>query len=155
MKTFIITLILMMSAVFPLRASDEKTIGMEFWKVFAQGDLEKIQDYYADKVTLDSGSEFLKRVEWGISDPADGIGKVVLKADLMKAYGVMLQKMGKQKWVAIFGAVPEENITAQVKENKNIFLTVKVGKRDDKLGFELAFNKEKNKWQVVWEHTDY
>jgi deoxyribose-phosphate aldolase len=147
--------VLLLALCGTLAASEAETAAKDFWKVFVQGDLAKLQEQYAEEVVLKAGSEFLKK-EWGINESGDrDKDKTVARAELMKAYSRMLTKIGKEKWTKLFGAIPDDKITTKVLENKHVVLMVKTGPGDDQLEYELALNKDQTRWQVVAERTDY
>lgn len=136
-------------------ANEAITVAKNFWNVFVQADMALLEEQYADEIILKAGSEFLKK-QWGINESDDRTkDKTVSREDLMKAYSVMFAKIGEKKWKKVFGSIAEENITAKTLENKHVILIIKIGKGDDQFEFELAFNEDKAKWQVVAEQTDY
>jgi hypothetical protein len=138
-----------------LSASEPVAAAKDFWKVFAQGTIEKIQEQYAEEVVLRAGSEFLKK-EWGINESGErSQDRKVARADLMKAYTAMLTKVGKEKWTKTFGSIPDDKLTTRILENKHVVLKVKTGPGDDRLEYELALNKDQTRWLVVAEATDY
>lgn len=155
MRLFSTAAVLWLALCGTLAASEADTAARDFWKVFVQGDMAKLQEQYAEEVVLKAGSEFLKK-EWGLNESGDrDKDKTVARAELIKAYSKMLDKIGKEKWVKVFGAVPDDKITTKVLENKHVVLTVKTGPGDDQLEYELALNKDQTRWQVVAERTDY
>ncbi len=136
-------------------ADDGATAAKAFWQVFAQGDVAKLTDHYADEVVLRAGSEFLK-AEWGLNAAGDRNKDLTVKrADLLKAYAAMLTKLGKDKWVRVFGAVGEDELTTKALPNGHVSLIVKTGPGDDQLEYEFAPSADGTKWQVVAERTDY
>ena len=136
-------------------ADEATTAGKDFWKVFVQADMAALKEQYADEIGLKAGSEFLKK-EWGINDSdARTKEKKVSRDDLMKAYAAMLAKIGTEKWKKAFGDITEDKITIKTLENKHVVLTVRTGPGDDQIDFELGLNKDKAKWLVVSEMTDY
>jgi deoxyribose-phosphate aldolase len=155
MRTIAAATLLLLAFAGASPASEAETAARDFWKVFVQGDIAKLQDRYAEEVVLKAGSEFLKK-EWGLNESGDrDKDKTVARADLMKAYSKMLDKIGKEKWAKVFGGVPDDKITAKVLENKHVLLIVKTGPGDDQLEYELAPNKDQTRWLVVSERTDY
>jgi hypothetical protein len=139
----------------PVHADEARTAAKDFWKVFVQGDLAAIREQYADEIVLKAGSEFLKK-EWGINESDDRTkDKKVSRDDLMKAYSAMLAKIGTEKWNKVFGDITEDKITPKTLENKHVVLTVRTGPGNDQIEFELGLNKDKTKWLVVSEMTDY
>jgi uncharacterized protein YyaL (SSP411 family) len=136
-------------------AMDPGAAAIDFWNVFAKGDLSELGGQYADEILLKAGSEFLKP-EWGIAEPGDRAkGKKVARSDLMKAYKLAITELGKEKWQTIFGSINKNKISTKVLQNKHLLLTVKTGPGDDYLEFELALNKGRTRWLVVSEFTDF
>jgi len=136
-------------------ADEASAAAKVFWNVFVQADMASLKEQYADEIVLKAGSEFLKK-EWGINETGDrDKDKKVSRADLMTAYSAMLSKIGTEKWKKVFGSITEDKIKAKTLENKHVLLTVKTGPGDDQIEFELALNKDKTKWQVISERTDY
>jgi len=139
----------------PVYADEAMTAARDFWKVFVQADVAALKEQYSDEVVLKAGSEFLKK-EWGINESDDrSKDKKVSRDDLMKAYSAMLAKIGTEKWKKVFGDIAEDKITTRTLENKHVVLTVRTGPGNDQIEFELGLNKEKTKWLVVSEMTDY
>lgn len=140
----------------------------QFWAAVARADTKAMQVFYAEKVTLKAGSELLKK-QWEIPGAGDrGKDLLVDREDLIAAYRRMIEKLGKDRWTAIFSKIDLERVefrfakTADGEsgdgesgvEKGDLTMTVFTGPGDDALFFFFR-HSEKEGWQVVAEATDY
>lgn len=151
------TLLLALCVFIPacISAREPITAANEFWAVFVKGDATELEKQYADEILLKAGSEFLKP-QWEINNTDDyDYDKKVAKADLMEVYKLFLTRVGKERWQRIIGSIKKDKISTKILKNNHVLLTVMAGPGDDYFEFELAFNKDQERWLVVSEYTDY
>ena len=153
----VISLLIALSMFTPAMAAPTTPVkaAESFWKAFAEGDLLMLERLYASEVFLKKGSELLK-TKWGVAKAGDRArGKRLKRADLMKAYKTMLDKLDKEKWKAVFGKIKKEQMSTKTLANKHLVLTVKAGPGDDYLEFEFALDETGKRWLVISEYSDF
>jgi len=135
----------------------------QFWAAVARADTKAMQVCYAEKVTLKAGSELLKQ-QWEIPKAGDRDKDLLVeRVDLIAGYRRMIERLGKDRWTALFSKIDLERVefrfakTADRKsgaEKGDLTMTVFTGPGDDALFFFFRHG-EKEGWRVVAEATDY
>jgi hypothetical protein len=139
--------------------------GRGLWAAIAKADTTQMGSFYADEIVLLPGCELLKK-EWGINSSGERNKAVTFKrADIMKGYQALFDKIGREKVQAVFGKVAEDKIkfsgvslndeTFPGTRQGDIIMTVATGPGDDRLRFVLRKNEADKSWRVVMEQTDY
>lgn len=100
----------------------------QFWKRLSAGEAAQLKDFYAPEVTLKTGSELLKP-QWSVVPNADRQKDTqVPRKDLLAGYAAMIEKIGKEKWAAIFAKFGPDNLRiAQAKQRDLPFAGIQAG----------------------------
>jgi hypothetical protein len=168
----VLTIMLVANMTSRIAVAAEDSAGVarakEFWSAIAKGDPAGMKEFCANEVTLRPGSELLKQ-EWGIKGAGDRNKELrVSRDDLLAAYQRMIDKIGREKWIRIFGSVPAEKIVVssmltsaqslnlQTKPG-DLVLMVRPGNGDDTLYYVFRHVEmgSASRWQIVAELTDY
>ena len=140
---------------------DPKAVAKRFLKAFADADVEKMQQHFADQVLFHGEPRFIGRAK--LDKPTE-----LTKRQLSDAYAKLFKRVGREKWNQLFKKT-KPTLTKATADGKPIHLAKKgdyvydlhfreatKGKRaglDEAVIF--VFRKVDNKYRIVAHFADY
>lgn len=126
--------------------------GQAFLAALASGDAATLAPFYADEITLESGSELLKS-RWGLSKTRDrNEAETHPKAALLGAYETFFAKV-RAKWVPFFEAMSDDRWSIIEDAGMTTLEIKKTDSGDDRWLFRLR--ETDTGWAIFSEWTDY